>query len=282
MNNTTAKTTTTTPPRLYTAARIVLGLIFCLSGLNHVVGLVPMPPMSGDTALFWQGLAQSGYFFPLLGIVELAAGALLAWRRTVPLALVMVAPIIVNVVAFHAVLAPQGLGIAAAVLAAAVYLGHRERRAFAALFTGRSAARSASVRVVEVLMGLVFVASGIAGVLGRTPPPSTAGAAAMMRGFDAAGYFIPMLSGIQVLAGAMLLARRCTGLALMALAPVVIEIVAYRLAVGSVSPRMVLVAAVLLAAEGWLCFAHRQTLSPLVGEGNGIPWSRAVEGAVRT
>jgi len=66
------------------------------------------------------------------------------------------------------------------------------------------------------------------------------------------------------------------------LAPVVIEIVAYRLAVGSVSPRMVLVAAVLLAAEGWLCFAHRQTLSPLVGEGNGIPWSRTVEGAVRT
>src|SRR5262249_48171518 len=141
--STTSKTRSN---KLTTVARIVLGLVFTLSGINHVFGLVPMPPMAGATALFWQGLQQTGHFFPLLGGVEIAAGLLLLRGRMVPLALAMVAPIVVNVAAFHAVLAPQGLGIAVLITAATIYLARRHRAAFARLLAARPGGATASIR----------------------------------------------------------------------------------------------------------------------------------------
>ena len=98
---------TTRSNKLLRVARVLLGVLFTFSGLNHVLGLVPMPAMAGDTALFWNGLEQTKYFFPLLGAVEAAAGLLLVTGRLVPLALILVAPVALNVAAFHAALAPQ-------------------------------------------------------------------------------------------------------------------------------------------------------------------------------
>jgi hypothetical protein len=76
------------------------------------------------------GLAASGYFFPLLKLTEIAAGLLLLSGRFVPLALTVLAPIIVNIVAFHAFLAPGGIGIALFVLALELYLAWSYRDAF--------------------------------------------------------------------------------------------------------------------------------------------------------
>jgi uncharacterized membrane protein YphA (DoxX/SURF4 family) len=140
----------TRPSKLATAARIVLGLIFVLSGLNHFFFLVPMPPMSGATALFWQGLRQTAYFFPLLGATEVVAGALLLRGRWVPLALAIAAPIVVNVVAFHAVLALQGLPIAALLLVACAVLGWHQREAFAPLLRARTAAGPRGARAARL------------------------------------------------------------------------------------------------------------------------------------
>lgn len=255
--------------KLLTLARIVLGLIFTLSGLNHLLGLVPMPAMSGNTALFWQGLQQTGYFFPLLGVVELAAGLLMSWRRGVPLATIMIAPIVLNVAAFHAVLAPQALGMVAVIVTATVYVARRNRAAYARILTARAGATPGAVRVIEGVLGVAFVASGLAGFMGHTPPPSTIGAAAMMKGLAAAGYFLPALCGVQIVAGTMLVVRRTVGLALAVLFPVVVEIFAYRVYVAAATPGMMTVATVLLAAEAYLCFAHRDLFAPLVG-GPGV------------
>lgn len=261
-----AVTATTPRParrrRLATGLRIALGLVFGLSGLNHVLGLVAMPAMTGATALFWQGLAQTGYFFPLLGLVELGAGALLATGWMVPLALVMAAPIVVNVALFHACLAPQGLGIALLVAAATLVLARHHREAFRGLLAARAGRVGPAVRAVEVALGLVFAASGIAGALGHTPPPATPGAAAMMNGLAASGYFLPLLCGVQVAAGVLLVARRYVGIALAALAPVVIEIVAYRLYVAAAAPKMLVVAGAILAATVALGVAYRRMLAP--------------------
>ena len=130
---------------------------------------------------------------------------------------------------------------------------------------------------MEVALGLAFIASGVAGLLGRTPPPSTAGAAVMMKGLAAAGYFMPALGAIQVLAGGLLVARRFVGLALVALAPVVIEILAYRLWVAGASPRMVVVALALLVAEGRLALAHKALFAPLFGRPS---WGRPLAAPV--
>jgi uncharacterized membrane protein YphA (DoxX/SURF4 family) len=245
----------TRPSKLVTAARIVLGLIFVLSGLNHIFALVPMPPMSGATALFWQGLKQTGYFLPLLGVMEVAAGALLLRGRWLPLALAMLAPIAINVAAFHAALAPQGLGIAALLLALGGFLAWRHREALAPALRARPAAGGGAARAVEIALGVAFVASGIAGLTGHTPAPSTAGAAVMMKGLAAAGYFLPLLSGVQIAAGVLLVARRFVGLALWALAPVVVQIFAYRLYVAT--PGMLVAGLGLVGALAWLAFVHR-------------------------
>ena len=58
------------------------------------------------------GLAAVGYFFPLLKATEVTVGLLLLSGRFVPLALVLLAPILVNIVGFHIAVAPAGLGMA--------------------------------------------------------------------------------------------------------------------------------------------------------------------------
>jgi putative oxidoreductase len=242
------------PHKLVTAARLVLGLVFALSGLNHLLWLVSLPPSSGDTALFIDGLRQAGYFFPLLGICELMAGALLLSGRAVPLALTMVAPIAVNVAAFHAVLAPQGLAIAVLVVAATAFLAWHHREAFAPLLIARGERTTTGVRAAELLLGLVFTLSGLAGLLGKTPPPSTAQAEVMMRGLSAAGYFLPLLGGVQIAAGLLLVAGRYVALALVALAPLVVQILAYRLFVAT--PAMLPIALGLTALTLYLARAR--------------------------
>src|ERR1700681_3476001 len=98
------------------AARILLGLIFFVFGLNGFLQFIPQPPMPEKAGMFMGALAATGYMFPLIKSVEVIAGALLLANRFVPLALALLAPNVVNILLFHAVLAPGGLVIAIMVL----------------------------------------------------------------------------------------------------------------------------------------------------------------------
>ncbi len=102
---------------VFSGARILLGLIFFVFGLNGFLGFIPQPPAPERAAAFMGALAATGYMFPLIKGVEVVGGAMLLSNRFVPLALIIVAPNIVNIVLFHALLAPGGLGIAFLVLA---------------------------------------------------------------------------------------------------------------------------------------------------------------------
>ncbi|WP_415908044.1 hypothetical protein [Oleiharenicola sp. Vm1] len=66
-------------------------------------------------------------------------GALLLLNRFVPLALVILAPIILNIVLVHASMAPSGLPVATVVLVLELYLAWVHRRAYAPLLAARSA-----------------------------------------------------------------------------------------------------------------------------------------------
>ncbi|HLK91493.1 MAG TPA: DoxX family protein [Polyangia bacterium] len=114
-----------------TAARIFLGLVFTVFGLNFFLHFLPMPPAPPRAAAFAGALFGSGYFFPLLKSIEVVAGLLLLGGLFVPLALAVLAPIIVNIVGFHLFLAPGGLAVPLAVLAAELYLAWTYRAAFA-------------------------------------------------------------------------------------------------------------------------------------------------------
>jgi hypothetical protein len=122
-----------------TVARLLLGATFTLFGLNGFFHFLPAPPPSeGPAAAFLGGLASSGYFFPLLKGTEVIAGLLLLSNRFVPLALTVLAPIVLNIVAFHAFLAPGGMAMSVFVTALGIYLAYSERAAFAPLLRARS------------------------------------------------------------------------------------------------------------------------------------------------
>jgi hypothetical protein len=121
-----------------TAARLLLGAIFTVFGLNGFLHFIPQPPPSGLAAVFVGGLGATGYFFPLLKGTEVVTGLLLLSNRYVPLALTVLAPIVVNIVAFHAFLAPSGIALPIVIVALGLYLAYTERAVFAPLLHAKS------------------------------------------------------------------------------------------------------------------------------------------------
>lgn len=94
-------------------ARLLLGLIFFASGLMGLFNLAPPPAdLPVDMKTFMAGLAATKYFFPLLKTTETICGIFLLSGFFVPLALVVLAPIILNIFLTHLFLAPSGLPLA--------------------------------------------------------------------------------------------------------------------------------------------------------------------------
>ena len=78
------------------------------------------------------GIVGSGYFWPMLKIAEIACGLLLlSGMGVVPLALVILAPVTTNIVAFHLFLEPATMAIAVVMLVLHLYLGYAYRSSFA-------------------------------------------------------------------------------------------------------------------------------------------------------
>lgn len=115
-----------------TVARILMGLSFFVFGLNGFFNFLPQPsaPLPEGAIAFLGALMQSGYMFPLIFGTQTIVGMLLLSNRFVPLALVLIAPFIVNSVAFHIFLEPSGRGIAFVFLVIQVYLAWMYRNAY--------------------------------------------------------------------------------------------------------------------------------------------------------
>lgn len=88
-------------------ARILLGLIFLIFGVNHIVPFIPMQPMPGDAGVYMTIMVTHKYF-AFVGLIEVIAGLLLLVGRFVPLALTMLGPVIVNIFLFSALLEHGG------------------------------------------------------------------------------------------------------------------------------------------------------------------------------
>ncbi len=94
-------------------ARILLGFVFFAFGLAGLLNLLPMPAdLPERLTTFNAGLAASGYFMHLLKATETICGLFLLTGAFVPLALVVLAPIVLNIILVHAFMAPSGLPLA--------------------------------------------------------------------------------------------------------------------------------------------------------------------------
>ena len=124
-----------------TIARYLAGVIFVVFGLNGFLNFIPLPPPGGIAGQFMGALYASHYLWVIFAF-QLVAGLLLLINRYVPLAVAILAPVIVNILSFHALMAPSGLPLALFVtmLWAVIFLDVRQ--AFAGLFQARVQARA--------------------------------------------------------------------------------------------------------------------------------------------
>ncbi len=119
-------------------ARILLGLIFLVFGLNIFLHFMPMQPLPGDAGKF-AGLLFTSHYLLAVGILEVVSGLLLLIGRFVPLGLTLLGPVIVNIFLFHLLMAPSGLPLALVCVVLEALLIWAYRRAFEGLFAARPA-----------------------------------------------------------------------------------------------------------------------------------------------
>lgn len=120
-------------------ARVLLGLPLLVFGLNAFLNFIPQPttPLPEGAAAFAGALMKSGYMMQLIGLTQLIVGVLLLANRFVPLALALLAPFLVNSLAFHAFLEPSGRPMAILFSAVELYLAWKYRAAFRPMLAAR-------------------------------------------------------------------------------------------------------------------------------------------------
>ena len=119
--------------------RLLLGLIFTVFGLNGFLNFIQPPPMPDEAMGFIMALVNSGYLMTTVKIVEIICGILLLSGCYVPLACVVLAPIVVNIFLFHLFLAFSAdgmVGLLSPFMLAFVAWGYR--RHFQGLFVKKA------------------------------------------------------------------------------------------------------------------------------------------------
>jgi putative oxidoreductase len=117
-------------------ARILLGLLFLVFGLNGFLHFIPMAPPAGLAGQYMGALFLSHYLVAVF-LTQIIGGVLLLANRYVPLALVLLGPVLVNILLFHALMAPEGLPVALFATVLWALLFYAVRRAFAGVLVQR-------------------------------------------------------------------------------------------------------------------------------------------------
>lgn len=117
-------------------ARYLLGLIFLVFGLNGFLHFIPLPPPPGVAGQFFGALYASHYLV-IIFLLQLIPALLLLTGRYVPLALTLLGPVIVNILLFHALMAPSGLPLAFVTVILWLIVFYGARSAFAGIFQRR-------------------------------------------------------------------------------------------------------------------------------------------------
>lgn len=125
---------------LPTIARILLGLIFLIVGLNGFLNFIPQPktPMPAEAIAFAMALIKTGYMNQLVSCTQIIVAVLLLLNRFVPLALAVIAPVIVNIIAYHVFLDIDMIAPGAVVAILEIYLAWAYRKAYLPMLAMRA------------------------------------------------------------------------------------------------------------------------------------------------
>lgn len=111
--------------------RVLMGLMFIFASVTYLFKMFPEPQLEGQMKILMDGFTASGYIMNTVKVIELICGICFLTGFFVPLAVVVIFPIIVNIVGVHFFLAPQGLPIAIGLLVIDLFLAwyYRDRYA---------------------------------------------------------------------------------------------------------------------------------------------------------
>ncbi|RZJ66870.1 MAG: DoxX family membrane protein [Flavobacterium sp.] len=114
--------------------RVLLGIMLVVFGANKLFPFLPMPEPAGAASAFMSSLNATGYIFPVLGILEVTIGLMLLFKKWVPFAIILLAPISINILLFHLFLAIPGVGLALLVAVLNAILIYKHWRLYNPLF----------------------------------------------------------------------------------------------------------------------------------------------------
>ena len=92
--------------------RVLFGALMIFASTAYFLNMIPAPQLEGKMKIFTEGIDAAGYLMPLVKAIELACGMLFIANRFVALAALLILPIVVNILAIHLFIDPQGLPVA--------------------------------------------------------------------------------------------------------------------------------------------------------------------------
>ena len=114
--------------------RSLMGLLFVVSSVTYLFKLFTPPPLTGAMKVFNDGIEASRYLMPTVKVIELLCGLAFLSGRFVPLASVLIAPIIVNILLVNVFLLPEGIPLAVFLVLANAFLAYYHRDSYRPLF----------------------------------------------------------------------------------------------------------------------------------------------------
>jgi len=114
--------------------RVLMGGMFLFASIVVLFNLIPHPEVTGKVKVFMDGMAATGYLLTTVKIFELLCGAAFLLGKFVPLAAVVIFPIVLNILMFHIFLDPTGLPIAILLMIGDLFLAYYYREKYKPLF----------------------------------------------------------------------------------------------------------------------------------------------------
>lgn len=123
--------------RLTTLVRVLFGVFFLVMGLNYFFHFMALPAMTMEGTNFFTALANTRYILPFNAGLQIVAGLMLALNLFAPLALILLAPLIVHIAFFHIFLDPGLIGLAVILVIVELFLAFMYWDNYAHLFKRR-------------------------------------------------------------------------------------------------------------------------------------------------
>lgn len=117
--------------------RTLIGLLFLFASVTYFLNLFPQPDLQGKLKLFTDGIGAAGYLMPLVKTIEFVCGIAFVSGRFMPLAIVLIAPITINILLVHAFLAPEGLPIVIPLFLGILFLAYVYRENYKPLLAAK-------------------------------------------------------------------------------------------------------------------------------------------------